>query len=112
VPDCFDDAGVSQCSGKLVGIDPGTSFVSPKKPLKLTMVWDKSVLKSGTASTLWVTKPIPGTTRPGPTVRVPRCVKVAKSYINTPCTQKTSFPGGDFKAVVLLLSTDPRFRCR
>ena len=112
IPDCLDETGHSLCSGALVGIDPGPLFVSKRKPIKLTMLWDKSVLTSGTASTLWVTKPIPGTTNPGPTVPVPRCVKVAKEYINTPCTQKTSFPGGDFKTVVLLLSTDPRFRCR
>jgi hypothetical protein len=109
-PDCTV-AAVNVCFGQLISIDPGVGHVSKAKPVKLRMEWLKDPRKDSRLSTLWVTKLKAGTnTRV--TKRVPACVKALKEYVNTPCLAKASFPKGNYRTDVLLLSGDPKFSRR
>jgi hypothetical protein len=109
-PDCTV-AAANVCFGQLVSIDPGVGHVSKRKPVKLRMEWLKDPGKDSRLSTLWVTKLTPGTnTRT--TTRVPACARVLKEYVNTPCLAKASFPRGNYRTDVLLLSGDPKFSRR
>ena len=97
------------CFGKLIDITPFAGYTDRKHPVKLTMTWDRSVVRNGVLSTLYVRKEAtPATATP-----VPACIKIAGAIQRSPCIQKTKLlKTGDLQSVVLLLSGDPRFARR
>jgi hypothetical protein len=100
--------GGKACSGKILYVSPFSGYTDPNHPVKLKIVWDKTVTGKGADSTLYVQK-VPG----GAIRRVPRCT-VDGVANPSPCVRKARINPitCDVEFEVLLLSDDPRFARR